>query len=93
VDTRYCDGCDRPGLVVKLRDPRSQVPHNRLGLVLSFDHSRRLFTLHHRLEAVHDDEGRRCHRHAGLGTEGLGVHTNADKEFSYSGESQPKEPS
>jgi hypothetical protein len=46
---------------------------HRLGLVLSFDHSRRLFTLHHRLEAVHDDEGRRCHRHAELGTEGLGA--------------------
>src|ERR1700736_3070916 len=25
------------------------------------------------LRAVHDDEGRRCHRHAGLGTEGLGA--------------------
>ena len=25
---------------------------------------RRLLAIHHRLEAVHDDDGRRCHRHA-----------------------------
>ena len=37
---------------------------HRLGLVLSVDHPRRLLPLHHRLEAVHDDEGRGRHRHA-----------------------------
>ena len=37
---------------------------HRLGLVLSVDRPRRLLALHHRLEAVHDDEGRGCHRHA-----------------------------
>src|SRR5947209_15769522 len=29
---------------------------HRLGLVLSLDRARRLLALHHRLEAVHDDE-------------------------------------
>ncbi len=38
-----------------------------LGLVLPVDDPRRLLALHHRLEAVHDDEGRRCDRHAGTG--------------------------
>ena len=37
---------------------------HRLGMVLSVDRARRLLALHHRLEAVHDDEGRGCHRHA-----------------------------
>src|SRR3984893_10554922 len=46
---------------------------HRLGLVLPVDRSRRLFTLHHCLEAVHDDEDRGCHRHARAGTEGLGT--------------------
>jgi hypothetical protein len=40
---------------------------DRLGLVLPVDDPRRLLALHHRLEAVHDDEGRRCDRHAGTG--------------------------
>ena len=34
------------------------------GVVLPVDGPRRLLPLHHRLEAVHHDEGRRCHRHA-----------------------------
>jgi hypothetical protein len=38
---------------------------HQLGLVLSLDHPRRLQPLHHRLEALHDDEGLRRHRHAG----------------------------
>ena len=35
------------------------------------DHPRRLLALHHRLEAVHDDEGRGRHRHAGAGAHGI----------------------
>jgi len=46
----------------------------RLGLVLPVDHPRRLLALHHRLEAVHDDEGRGCDRHAGAGAAGIGDH-------------------
>ena len=38
-----------------------------LGLVLSFHDPRRLLALHHRLEALYDDESRRCHRHPGDG--------------------------
>ena len=33
---------------------------DRLGLVLSVDHPRRLLALHHLLEAMHDDKGRGC---------------------------------
>jgi NAD(P)-dependent dehydrogenase (short-subunit alcohol dehydrogenase family) len=44
----------------------------RLGLVLlPVDRPRRLLALHHRLEAVLNDEGRGCHRHVELGAEGL----------------------
>ena len=32
-----------------------------------------LLALRHRLEAVHDDEGERCHRHAGAGPAGFGL--------------------
>ena len=46
---------------------------HRLGLVLPVDRPRRLLALHHRLEAVPNHEGRGCHRHAGLGAEGLGA--------------------
>jgi len=35
--------------------------------------ARRLLPLYRRLEAVHDDEGRRCHRHAGACAASLGV--------------------
>ena len=45
----------------------------RMGLVLSIDHSGRLFALHHRLEAVHRRAGRRCDRDADLGVEGIGL--------------------
>jgi putative transposase len=45
---------------------------HRLGLVLSVDRARRLLALHHRLEAVHDDEGRGRHRHAGPGAAASG---------------------
>ena len=34
---------------------------------------RRLLALHHRLEAVHDHEGRRRHRHPGAGAHGIRV--------------------
>ena len=44
---------------------------DRLGLVLSLDHPRRLLALHHRLEALHDHEGRGRHRHAGDGAQGI----------------------
>ena len=37
---------------------------HRLGLVLPVERARRLLALHHRLEAMHHDEGRGCHRHA-----------------------------
>jgi len=40
---------------------------HRLGLVLSLDHPGRLLSLHHRLEALHDHEGRGRHRHLGDG--------------------------
>ena len=46
---------------------------DRLGLALSVDHPRRLLALRHRLEAVHDHEGRRCHRHADTGSGGIGM--------------------
>ncbi len=39
---------------------------DRLGLVLSQHDPGRLQPIHHRLEALHDDEGRGCDRHAGL---------------------------
>jgi transposase-like protein len=38
---------------------------HRLGLVLPVDRARRLLALHRRLEALHHDERRRCHRHIG----------------------------
>ena len=44
---------------------------HRLGLVLSLDHPRRLLALHHRLEAVHDDESRRRHRYVAAGAHGF----------------------
>ena len=44
---------------------------HRLGLVLSVDHPRRLLALHHRLEAVHDDESRGCHRYVAAGSDSL----------------------
>ena len=44
---------------------------HRLGLVLSVDHSRRLFPIHNRLEAVYHHEGGRCDRDAGTGTESI----------------------
>ena len=44
---------------------------HRLGLVLSVDHPRRLFPIHHRLEAVYHHEGGRCDRDAGTGTESI----------------------
>ena len=40
-------------------------------LVLSQHHPRRLQPIHHRLEALHHDEGRRRHRDAGPGAAGL----------------------
>tara|TARA_B100000745_G_scaffold283311_1_gene217294 strand:- start:213 stop:824 length:612 start_codon:yes stop_codon:yes gene_type:complete len=40
-------------------------------LVLPFDHPRRLQPVHHRLETLHDDEGRGRDRHARLGAESL----------------------
>ena len=40
---------------------------HRLGLVLSVDHSRRLFPIHHRLEALHHHEGGRCDENAQVG--------------------------
>ena len=40
--------------------PTSPASRSSAGLVLSVDDPRRLFPLHHRLEAVHDHEGRRC---------------------------------
>jgi putative transposase len=46
---------------------------HRLGLVLSQHDPRRLQPLHHRLEALHDDEGRGCDRHAGTGAGGIGL--------------------
>ena len=39
-----------------------------VGLVLSQHHSRRLQPVYYRLEALHDNEGPGCHRHAGAGT-------------------------
>ena len=44
---------------------------DRLGLVLSVNDPRRLLALHHRLEAVHHDEGRGRHRHVGAGSAGF----------------------
>ena len=46
------DGTE-PAMADRLHVPEG----DRLGLVLSVDHPRRLLPLHHRLEAVHDDEG------------------------------------
>ena len=46
---------------------------HRLGLVLLVDRPRRLLALHHRLEAGLNHEGRGCHHHVELGTEGLGA--------------------
>jgi hypothetical protein len=40
---------------------------DRLGLGLPLDRARRLFPLHHLVEAVHHHDGGRCHRHAGSG--------------------------
>ena len=37
------------------------------GLVLAFDHPRRVLPLHHRLETLHHDEDRGRHRHVGTG--------------------------
>src|SRR5271169_5099242 len=52
------DDCAEPALADR--------PHlsegDRLGLVLSVNDPRRLLALHHRLEAVHHDEGRGRHR-------------------------------
>ena len=44
---------------------------DRLGLVLPQHDIGRLLALHHRLEALHDDEGRRRHGNAGPGATGL----------------------
>ena len=46
---------------------------HRLGLVLPLHHPRRLLPLHHRLEAVHDHEGRGRHRHAEPGACRIGL--------------------
>src|ERR1044072_302503 len=40
-----------------------------LGPVLPVDHPRRLLALHHRLEAVHDDESRGCDGDTGTGAQ------------------------
>jgi len=54
------------------RADRLHVPEgHRLGLVLPQHNPRRLQPLHHRLEALHDDEGRGRHRHAGTGAGGV----------------------
>src|SRR6185437_9623809 len=50
----------------------------RLGLVLPIHRARRLLPLHRRLEAVHHDEGRGCHRHARTGTAELGAAPGRD---------------
>ena len=42
-----------------------------LGLVLSVDNPRRLLALHHRLEALYDDEGRGCRGHLATGAHRL----------------------
>src|SRR4051794_8315857 len=44
-----------------------------LGLVLFVDRARRLLPLHRCLEALHHDESRRCHRHLGVGSAGIGA--------------------
>ncbi len=44
-----------------------------VGLVLPIDDSGRLQPVHHRLEALHNDEGRRCDRHAGPGAASVGL--------------------
>jgi hypothetical protein len=46
---------------------------HRLGLVLSVNHPRRLLTLHHRLEVVHDHAGRRRNRHPATRPHGIWV--------------------
>ena len=46
---------------------------HQLGMVLPVDGPRRLLPLHHRLEAVHHDEGRGRHRHARNGAGRLGA--------------------
>ena len=50
---------------------------HRLGVDVPVDHPRRLLALHHRLEAVHDDEGGGRHRHAGTGAGGLRLRPGA----------------
>ena len=56
------------------RSDRLHLPQGaRLGLVLSVDHPRRLLTLHHRLEALHDHAGRRRNRHAAARPHGIWV--------------------
>ena len=57
----------QPALADRLHLPQG----DRLGLVLSVERARRFLALHHRLEAVHDDEGRGCHRHARPGAAGF----------------------
>src|SRR5665811_2249976 len=42
-----------------------------LGLVLSVDNPRRLLALHHRLEALYDDEGRGCRGYLATGAHRL----------------------
>src|SRR5437773_4479373 len=44
---------------------------DRLGLVLPVHRARRLLPLYRRLEAVHDDESRGCHRYPRSGAAGL----------------------
>ena len=59
-----------------------------LGLVLPVDHPRRLLTLHHRLEAVHDDESRGCDRHTGFGAHGIGLRERPGRPSATSAERQ-----
>ena len=47
------DNSDEPTLADRLH----LLQGHRLGLVLSIDHPRRLFPLHHRMEALHHHEG------------------------------------
>ena len=46
-------------------------------LVLSQHNPRRFLALHHRLETVHDDEDRGCHRHFAARTDGFGLRFDA----------------
>ena len=50
---------------------------DRLGLVLPQHDIGRLLALHHRLEALHDDEGRGRHGDAGPGATGLGARSGS----------------